>query len=239
MIDDLYEKNIKNKLLFKSLGIMVDGYYNWDLFRHDIAIDRFKRARIDEIKQNDDLKAQKFARETEERLIFLRDAVSDGGNGKKPCHSYMLDLYSNAERRFEEGKVDDAILRIYRIVEMGAQERLLNKYEISVSDVKEEKLPESIREEFIKIHKPQRDNKIKISLSAAFNLLDSLGDSLGKTFSNKKRSFLDIQSSRNYSYLAHGFKSSKEDTYIKLRDFVLSLKLFKHEDAPVFPKMEL
>jgi len=239
LIDDLCAKNIKNKSLFKTIGIMVDGYHKWDLFRHKDAIDRFERAKIDGIKHDADVKIQTFARETEGRMVFLRETIADGNNGRKPCRSYMLDLYANAERRHEEGKTDDAILRIYRIVEMGAQERLLREHSIHVSDVKKEQIPERIRDEFIRLYKTQRDGKIKIPQTAAFDLLDTLGDELGKLFKERKNNFLDMQNSRNYSYLAHGFESAKDKTYLSLRDFVLSLELFKRDDAPVFPKMEL
>ncbi|MDP3283903.1 MAG: TIGR02710 family CRISPR-associated CARF protein, partial [Desulfobacterales bacterium] len=58
LIDALCAKNIKNKSLFKTLGIMVDGYHKWDLFRHKDAIDRFERAKIDEIKHDADVKIQ-------------------------------------------------------------------------------------------------------------------------------------------------------------------------------------
>lgn len=239
LIDDICAKNIKNKLLFKNIGTIIDGYHKWDLFRHKEAVDLFGRAKLDEIKQHDDTRIQLFTKETEKRLTFLKNAIAESNNSNKPCLPFMLDLYANAERRYLEGKTDDAILRIYRIVEMGAQERLLSKYSISVSDVRKEQIPERLREEFIRMYKSQGDSKIKISQTAAFNLLDNLGDALGKKFIEKKDSFLKIQSSRNYSYLAHGFGSSKEKTYTTLRDFVLSLDLFKHEDAPVFPKMEL
>ena len=122
---------------------------------------------------------------------------------------------------------------------MIAQERLFRKYGIDVSDVREEKIPEGLKGEFIKNYKSQSDGKIKISQTATFKLLNALHDELGNTFKLNEKRFLDIQSSRNYSYLAHGFESSKEKTYLTLRDFILELNMFEVKDAPVFPKMEI
>jgi hypothetical protein len=69
---------------------------------------------------------------------------------------------------------------------------------------------------------------------AAFRLFNALDDDFEKTFYEHEKQFLDIQSSRNHSYLAHGLKSSKEKTYIDLRDFILSLGIFSISDAPIF-----
>ena len=238
IIDDLCEKNIRNKALFKKLGFMVEGYYRWDLFQHSEAVSRFERAKLEEISPDEDSVLGGFAGKTTKRLTFLRETIAAGNKGKKPCRHYLLDLYANAQRRYAEGKIDDAILRIYRIVEMSAQERLLNKYDIHASDVKENQIPGNLRTEFLK-HKSRRDGKIKIPQTAGFDLLKELGDELGALFFERKSSFLDIQTSRNYSYLAHGFDSAKDKTYLKLREFILSLNLFKNEDAPVFPEMAL
>jgi CRISPR-associated protein (TIGR02710 family) len=239
LIDGLLEKSTKSKPLFKKMGFMIDGYYKWDLFRHRESLDLFKRANIKDLVEDEDTHIRKFAKETDANLIFLENIIEKGKDGKKPCLEYTLDIYANSERRFEEGKTDDAILRIYRIVEMAAQIKLSDIYGISTSDVKKDIIPEPLRENFIKEYKSQRDGRIKISQTASFTLLAELGDKLGKVFQEKKSGFLDIQSSRNYSYLAHGFEPSKDKTYLSLKEFIQGLQLFNNEDAPVFPRMEL
>lgn len=236
LTDTLLEKTTKFKSLFKKIGFLIEGYYEWDLFRHQKALDLFKRAKIEEILETDDKSIKAFAKAAETNRLFLEEIVK---NEKKPSGLLILDLYANAERRFNEGKVDDAVLRLYRLVEMIAQERLFRKYGIDVSDVKEEKIPEGLKGEFIKNYKSQFDGKIKISQTAIFKLLNALHDELGNTFKLNGKRFLAIQSSRNYSYLAHGFESSKEKTYLTLRDFILELNMFEVKDAPVFPKIEI
>ncbi len=234
LIDGLLEKSSKYKSLFRKISFLIDGYQNWDLFRHKDAQKAFDRAKIEEIMESDDSSLKAFARATQERLPFLNEIIA---RAKKPSVFSILDMFSNAERRFEEGKVDDAVLRLYRLVEMVAQEKLMNSYAIDVSNARKDQIPESLRDEFVKNHTGAHDNKIKLPMTAAFRLLGELGDETGKIFTAGEGRFRDIQSSRNHSYLAHGFESSKETTYIKLRDFILDLKIFSSADAPTFPKI--
>ena len=236
LADEVVSKGTKYKSLFKRMALLVDGYHKWDLFRHQEALAIFGKAKIEELVESDDKQFRLFAKATEERLDFLRRIVTDN---KKSSISFILDIYSNAERRYEEGKIDDAILRLYRLVEMMAQERLSSQYNIDASNVLVEQIPQPLQNAFIKDYKSKRDGKIKIPQTAAFELLYVLNDNLGRLFREKKHNFLDMQSSRNYSYLAHGFQSVKESTFLKLKDFLLGLEMFKMDDAPRFPKFEI
>lgn len=234
LADSLLEKSTKYKFIFKKLGFLIEGYHKWDLFRHPEARECFKRAKIEELTEVEDKSIQSFAKATKSCMVILDELVK---SGKRPCYKFILDIYANAERRFEEGKTDDAILRLYRLVEMMAQERLMNKYDINTSDVQEEQMPDTLRADYIANYKNHRTGKIEIPLSASFKLLNERGDDLGKTFKANELKFLSIQSSRNHSYLAHGFESSMERTYVGLKDFILGLNMFEVKDAPVFPMM--
>lgn len=232
IINSLMDKNIKNKYLFKKIGFIIEGYSEWDLFRHSSALEKFKRAKIEEIMEAQDEIFVRFAKDTNTLLDFLKQSKECND---KPCRFYMLDLFSNAQRRQEEEKVDDAILRLYRIVEMIAQERLLEKHGIDTSNVKKDQIPESLRSYYEE--KSNHNEKIKISFNDAYILLNARGDELGKTFIDNQAAFKNVQQSRNNSYLAHGFTPSKNETYKKLEEFILKLNVFKDEDAPVFPKI--
>lgn len=236
LIDTLQEKNTQYKSLFKKIGFLVEGYYKWDLFRHQEARDSFDRARIEDIIEADSTMFRAFAKDTAElKNRFLGKLVEAN---RKPSVVLALDLYANAERRFEEGKIDDAILRLYRLVEMAAQERLMTTHGIDTSNVPLDKIPNSIRGEFRNEYMSQRTGKIQLPQTAAFRLLQALHDDLGERFEERKKRFLDIQSSRNYSYLAHGFGSSSEKTYATLRTFIIDIGLVDPDSAPAFPKME-
>ncbi|HQG51860.1 MAG TPA: TIGR02710 family CRISPR-associated CARF protein [Syntrophorhabdaceae bacterium] len=236
LCDLLSEKSNRYRFKFKKLSFIIEGYHLWDLFRHKEAFDKFKKARIQEALESDDLFFSKFAEESINISSFLqRLAESD----KKLSPEFMLDLFANAERRFIEGKIDDAILRFYRLVEMLAQERLSKIHNIDTADVLVEKIPASLRDEYMKVYRNTRDGKIRLPQGAAFNLLFELQDELGILFENNKSKFLNIQSSRNQSYLAHGFSSSKEQTYLDLRSFIIDLGIIPYENAPKFPQMEV
>jgi len=236
LADALINRTTKNKSLFKLLSHMIDGYYKWDLFRHNEAFDLFKRARLTELTEFDDKSLQSFAHTTQDLMPFLENVVN---NKKSPSILLVLDMYSNAERRFKEGKLDDAILRLYRLVEMIAQQQLFIQYSIDSSDVSPASIPKPLRAKFERDYRKHYQGKIKIPQAAAFELLEALNNDIGKAFKNNEKQFREVQSSRNNSYLAHGFISSKDKTYLHLRDFVLSLNLLRAEDSPVFPLMEI
>ncbi|MBI4681263.1 MAG: TIGR02710 family CRISPR-associated protein [Nitrospirae bacterium] len=234
--DSLRDKSTKYKSLFKKVSFLIDGFHMWDLFRHTEAKDCFTKAKVDELLETEDKTFKAFAGRSKELFAVLENIIRDG---KKPRMNLILDMFSNAERRFREGKIDDAILRLYRLVEMVAQERLLSKFGIDSSEVTIEKVPASLKEYYLANYRNGRDGKIQIPLTAAFKLLKTLGDELGRLFENSETKFRDIQSSRNNSYLAHGFGSSKEETYRTLREFILSLEIFDVNNIPVFPMVDI
>jgi len=232
LIGLMLEKNISNKSAFKKLGYLMDGYHKWDSFMHDKALDCFKRAKLDELNECGDADICRFASATTRLLPVLDTLV---GSRNKPSKAYMLDIFANAERRMHEGKTDDAIVRLYRIVEMIAQERLMSGYQIDVAHVKESQIPESHRSEYVLRH--CTDGKIKIPLFAAYRLLDALADPVGLIFQERKETMLKISDSRNHSWLAHGLNCAKEETYAKLRDFIASLNIFDPAEAVDFPAL--
>lgn len=233
IIQSLLQRGVRGREVHRKVGLAIDGYYQWDLFRHREALEAFKRAKVEDLLELKYHIIKRFAEETSKLVDFLEPLAKD----KKLTFSHVLDLFGNAERRFEEGKIDDAILRLYRVVEMSAQERLRNGHGIDPADVRPARMPEGLREEFTQRYRDSNDGRVKLPLSGCYRLLAALGDSLGRAFEEHEDRFRDLQSSRNYSYLAHGFGFSKEGAYVSLREFVLGLGLFRQEDAPVFPKL--
>ncbi|NUN24327.1 MAG: TIGR02710 family CRISPR-associated protein, partial [Candidatus Jettenia caeni] len=197
---------------------------------------KFERARMEDLLEVDDESIKSFVKAT---LQLKSSYESLAQMQKQPDRLFILDIFSNAERRFEEGKIDDAVVRLYRIVEMLAQERLLNKYRIDTGNVSEEKIPQQVRGEFVSKYKDKRDGKIKSPQNAAFGLLEALGDDLGKEFNRRLPQFRQIQSQRNNSYLVHGFACAQENIYSKFKEFILDLNIFKAEDVIVFPRLNL
>lgn len=236
LVEDILGKNTKHKSIFKKLGFLIDGYYSWDIFKHGEAAGKFERARMEELLEAEDERIRSFAKATiqiKPQLELLSQQQ------RQPDRLFILDIFSNAERRFEEGKIDDAVVRLYRIVEMLAQERLLNKHGIDTGNVSEEEIPQQVRDEFISKYKDKKDGKIKTPQNAAFVLLEALGDDLGKEFNKRLSQFRQIQSQRNNSYLVHGFICARENTYSKFKEFILDLNIFKPEEVIVFPRLNI
>lgn len=236
LADEALEKSTRYKTVFKKLSFLIDGYYNWDLFRHGDAKGKFERARIEELLETEDERIRLFAKATLQLKPQL-ELLSQ--QRRQPDRLFILDIFSNAERRFDEGKIDDAIVRLYRVVEMLAQERLLDKHGVDTSNVSEEKIPQQVRDAFISKYKDKKDGKIKIPQSTAFELLEVLGDDLGKEFHKRLPQFRQIQSQRNNSYLVHGFDCAGENTYLKFKEFILDLNIFRAEDVIVFPRLNI
>lgn len=236
LTDEVLKRSTKYKTVFKKLGFLIDGYYSWDLFNHGDAKGKFERARIEELLETDDEQIRSFAKAT----IYLKPLLEQlSQQQRQPNRLFILDIFSNAERRFCEGKIDDAIVRLYRVVEMLAQERLLGRYGIDTSNVSEEEIPQQLRDAFISKYKAEKDGKIKLPQSVAFKLLEALGDDLGKEFNKRLEQFRQIQSQRNNSYLVHGFACAQENTYRKFKEFILDLNILRPEEIIEFPRLNI
>lgn len=234
LTDMLLYKTTKHKAVFKKIGFIIDGYHKWDLFRHREALDLFKRAMLEDMVSSEEGPVRSFAQAVKASMNTLVKIVE---NGRRPSLLLVHDMYANAERRFEEGKTDDAILRLYRLVELIAQERLLSRYEIDTSNVQREQIPAALIDEFTRKYSSSRDGRIKIPQAASFFLLSSLNDPIGEIYETNRSRFLDIQMARNGSYLAHGFSHSKEKTYLDLKGFVLKLNVIEEDKINIFPKL--
>jgi hypothetical protein len=135
---------------------------------------------------------------------------------------YIVDLLANAERRGEEGKYDDAVARLYRIMELIAQYRLQSNFGVETSNVDLKKTP-SISREWL-LESKNFDGMIQIGLQNDYRLLKDFSDELGiKFFDNEQlKSYLGT---RNSSILAHGMTPVKESHYNKLFEIVFEFAL--------------
>ena len=154
----------------------------------------------------------------------------------------IYDLISNSIRRAElENKYDDAVARLYRVIEKMAQVRLKSIYKIDTGNVILDQLAisSSAKEKYLK-YKDSKDNKVKLPLFASYSLLSELGDSLGRAFFKvydmKLKPLLDT---RNHSILAHGDKKIEKDTYEKMLEVVIEFGEIDKTKIPHFPELNL
>lgn len=205
--DVVQEKNKENYLK------LAKAYDYWDKFNHSKA-----KELIVEVPLQDD----KLSRNKE----FLGKLV----NAKDNREYYLLaDLLNNAQRRFQEGKYDDALARLYRAVEVISQTRLNKEYDIDTSNVDLELVPGFVREKY---RRKQRNGKVAIGLKEGYKLLRELDDDLAPAFMGDER-LKDLLTKRNTSILAHGFEpitGDRVEEVKELRDKVINLGRLLYED---------
>lgn len=163
------------------------------------------------------------------------------GKGKVTGYEPVFDLIRNAERRAESGRYDDAVARLYRAVELVAQIRLQQGYQLNPGDLEIDKLPIDLQSKYQALR--SEDGKIKLALQQDYELLHDLKDPVGAAFTQQKKRLLNALKRRNTSILAHGVAPLSEnewkDVSTILTTFITevckSLKVFK--DAPQFPRL--
>jgi CRISPR-associated protein (TIGR02710 family) len=153
-----------------------------------------------------------------------------------PSRHHVLDLLANAKRRKGEGRVDDAVARLYRAIEAVAQVALKESHGIaSTEKVPLDRVPEPLRTEWASRAK---DGIVAIGLQDAYALLASLNDALGEKFRsaalNGTKSPLVA---RNRSILAHGFDRVSANVFDKLWTTALSLADVEEATLPSFPTL--
>lgn len=244
--EGLYERGISvcNKILelcqkqtiveeINNWKFLFEAYMHWDRFNHIEAANVMAKISKDFInKLRIDLSSNKeIVNKIGKNLQKMADASI------KLSHKYsnelIGDLLANARRRYEEGKYDDAVARLYRVTEMVAQKALAEKG-IDTSCIKREDIPEEIAHEFNYFHS-SRQNISAIGLDKSFRLLESKGDKNAKVYleNNKLRNALKF---RNESILAHGTKPIEKEIYRNLEKQVIDLINLYIDDIETYIK---
>ena len=202
---------LEDKEEYKKL---VKAYDLWDKFEHEKAFQMLTGVK---------------AGETAYNKSFLGRLTNAGERED----FILVDLMNNARRRMEEGKYDDAVARLYRTVELIAQYRLKMKYEIDTSDVDTWHLKTlGMERKVLEKYEELRDEKgkIKLPLRKDFELLQDLGDEVGKKFLEDKK-MQDLLSRRNNSILAHGLVPVKREDAERMFESVRGYVELVVEDA--------
>ena len=178
----------------------------WDHFNHDEA---FKRL---------DPYAPVLASPIANPLALLSLMAN---HKKDPARAEALliwDLWLNAKRRAAAGRFDDAVARLYRVIEWTAQWLLSAHLAIDTSDVPLDKIPSGITIE------PGREGSRRAGLFAAWQLLahHRPQSEAGRFFAERRDELLDLLKKRNGSILAHGFKPVGKDAWEGMHQWVES-----------------
>jgi CRISPR-associated protein (TIGR02710 family) len=184
-----------------------EGYYQWDVFNHEKAKELLLKLEVipDENKEF----LGRLTNTKERREIFL-----------------IADLLNNSERRKREGKYDDAVARLYRVIELLAQYILKSKYNIETSNLQLEKIDQAVEKcpslkEELEIEKDEK-GWIRIGLLKSYKVLYCLGEKIEEEFLNNKK-LQDLLRKRNESILAHGTMPVTEQDYNQLYEEVIKV----------------
>lgn len=137
--------------------------------------------------------------------------------GESPAQepARLFDLWRNAERRAAQGRYDDAVARVYRLLEWSAQWLLRKHCGIDTADVPADRIPEGVS---LTVN---REGKHQAGLFAAWELVARLASGPASLFAKEHRErLLDRIKVRNASILAHGFTPVTESEWKAFADWI-------------------
>lgn len=218
------EKNDIN--LLKNLAL---AYNLWDKFQFKEAVDIFKSIEK-EFTEN------KFLTEKtlKGNIKILRNLASEESPFDRRGKFLIDELLANAKRRFSEGKFDDGVARLYRLVELVGQVEIFKEFKVSTSEFPLSKIPAPVREKF---SEKAVEGKCKIGQNDTFAILSVAGNKLGRTWDENKIKIKKIMQIRNNSILAHGLAPVTKEQYLKFEK--LAILFISEENVVEFPKFNL
>lgn len=188
-----------------ALRRLAIAYARWDNFHYRACLEQM----TDTAHGSPLLKPLLITQEMCSKLSALADELEK--NEYSPL--VFAEMYNNAVRRRLEGKLDDAVARIYRALEMLAQ-WVLKRYEINTNDLDTRKVPPRYRVHF-EAMRSMDDGLVRIGMRKAYELLVLLETPLGKQFTSDAE-LAEMLHTRSHSILAHGTRSISEAECDKL-----------------------
>ncbi len=180
----------------KDLSQALDA---WDRFDHATALAQLE------------VYSARLGRVCGPYLAALRTMTAEGNAKRWPAR--LWDLWLNAQRRAEQCRYDDAVARLYRLLEWTAQ-WLLSTRGIDTSDLDPAQIPESLS------IGPGPDGKHQAGLRNAWALAaHHLGEEVGAFWEAESSHMTDLLKIRNYSILAHGDQPIDSGKWTSFRDW--------------------
>lgn len=227
---DSLSKKMKNPLKILIKKDIANAYLHWWQFRFNDASTYLQDA-IDKIKQYELLNEHReklekqmailsvLKRNDESSVQFFRLLQDDSFVEKM-----LLTLIAQEERYAENQQYNQAVILLYRILELIAQYSLA-KQGINFNDVSKE-IRDKFRDKFKdltkKIFQAESEISTKISLVQSYILLFLLQDAILRDENEKfLKDLRENTNTRNLLWLEHGNKHAKKEEYLNFRKFVL------------------
>lgn len=139
--------------------------------------------------------------------ISIASRLNDQNPAKRDA-ARLFDLYRNAERRAAQGRYDDAVARVYRLIEWTAQWLLESQCGIVTGNIQPEQIPETMT------LLSNRDGKFQVGLFEAWQLVKRKTQGAAAQFiQDQENALLNHTKIRNASILAHGFTPIQSDQW--------------------------
>jgi CRISPR-associated protein (TIGR02710 family) len=183
--------------------------------------------------------------------MFLERKISQKNNlNNDNIYFYLPDLLNNAYRRIKEGKYDDAVARLYRVMELVAQLKLNKlgivdndsirnfKFDINKNSFKNY-ASENYQDILTKLNiKNFTSSKSTFTLAMYndFNMLRYLNDEIGNYYIKDNKVQRELEK-RNNSVLAHGLRPINKINAIKLYDYSVNYAKLLCSDVEVYMKL--
>lgn len=232
-------KAVKGYEFLKPLNKIIQGYREWEAFRHKKALELLEKGAMqlrERLEVNNCQPIRKYLNGINSNFEFLQAMKRKTDNFTLLSAKTVTDLLSNAERRAEEGKYDDATARVYRALEMIGQIEFVNEFGCETGKVEIDKIPVELQPEYSQKYLSEQNSLLKLPLEATFKALKAKGNKKGTRFFENISEIKKLQSARNNSILAHGVESTSEKGFERMLKFVR--KLFIFVDKIEFPRLE-
>ncbi len=148
-------------------------------------------------------------------LPALRLLTHEGNPEREPMR--LFDLWLNAQRCAAQGRYDDAVARVYRLLEWTAQWQLRRRLGVETADFPRERLPDDVAVQ------PDRNGKFKLGLWSAWQVVKAdvgMAGSAKAFIVEQENKLKDLLAIRNQSILAHGFQPIAEADWKQMQQWV-------------------
>jgi len=233
------------KRYLAALSGISEAYREWDKFDHKSAYRNLQKS-VNELtvyaECSGDISAVELTNAVACNLDFLDSFKQASLEYKETCSYHVLDLLSNSLRRAKENKYDDAIARLYRTLEMIAQERLWTGYKLNASNIPLEnkiviKALLSMNPWFKEKHIRGDSASLELSLYSDYEFLKALGDELGVQYFIREKEIRQVLDARNHSILAHGSRILDKNDFDRMWKLVMDFSGLVEKALPVFPQL--
>jgi len=222
--------HFKYKSDINLLSKLAHAYSLWDKFQFEKSLNIFKE--IQEIKN------EKYIKEAtlKGNIKLLKGLSSKDAPFNIKGEFLIKELWSNAKRRFKENKFDDAVARLYRLLELIGQVEIYKSFKVLTKEFPYSKIPKSLQLQFEK--RVEEKGNLAIALFDTYEILAAHNNNLGSIWKENQLDIKKVLSFRNQSILAHGLTPVSKEHYLKFE--LLVSKFIKNPTAiNNFPKFEI